>query len=88
MDRIRLNVIKRKQNVRLKNCTYIFQTIKQQLSEIFFSQSAVYAAKHIQLSGTSRSTSIIGLMPGSFYNVSVIAASKNGHGPAVSEFFW
>jgi uncharacterized membrane protein AbrB (regulator of aidB expression) len=68
--------------------TVCSKTIKQQESKIFFSKSAVYAAKHIQLSGTSRSTSIIGLMPGSFYNVSVIAASKNGHGPAVSEFFW
>jgi hypothetical protein len=51
-------------------------------------QNAVYAARHIQLSHISRSTNIIGLMPGSLYNVSVVAASKDGHGPPASAFFW
>ncbi len=47
-----------------------------------------FSPKHIQLSHTSRMTTILGLRPGSRYNVSVAAASKFGIGKAAMAFFY
>lgn len=47
-----------------------------------------FMAKHIQQSHASRSATIIGLDPGTQYNVSVSASSDLRLGPIVSDLFW
>ena len=47
-----------------------------------------FTQKHIQLTDVARSTNILGLYPGSLYNVTVIAESKFGKGPGRSHLFW
>ena len=47
-----------------------------------------FSPKIIKMSEASRMTVILGLKPGSKYNVTVKAASKEGPGKAVQAFFW
>ena len=47
-----------------------------------------FSPKVIQVSQVSKMTVVLGLRPGSKYNVSVSAASTSGPGPGVSQFFW
>ena len=44
--------------------------------------------KHIEISGSSKTTTVIGLSPGAQYNVSIAAASDAGRGPLASRLFW
>jgi len=46
------------------------------------------APKHLLFSNTTNTAKVLGLLPGSKYNVSVAAMSKQGLGPAVTAYFW
>jgi endothelial-specific receptor tyrosine kinase len=50
--------------------------------------SRTFSPKHIQLSNTSTMTTILGLHPGSLYNVTVAAASKDGIGKSKEDLYW
>ena len=40
------------------------------------------------MTDVARSTNILGLYPGSLYNVTIVAESKSGKGPGRSGLFW
>lgn len=55
---------------------------------LFFLQNRRFSPKEYQLSAGVSKTKVAGLQPGSLYNVSVAAESKDGLGPVVSAEFW
>ena len=40
------------------------------------------------MTDVARSTNVLGLYPGSLYNVTIVAESKSGKGPGSSGLFW
>ena len=69
----------------LKTSNLIFDSL---IDVFYLIQGYRFTPKHIQLTNVARSTNILGLYPGSLYNVTIVAESKSGKGPGISALFW